>query len=456
MKKQKWFPIVLSCICMLLNLFVLFPVEVEASTYVSTQYGVYSKYDTITFSYSGANPSNKDWIGIYKDGTPTDGAHLLAFRYAGSSQGTVSFTYSDFVNYRYSPQKGLPLARGKYKAYLFRNDGYSYSGTPCTFWIEGDDPTMSFDVLSDFHANNSNTYNANGKITDALTDLLSYSVKSKAVIVNGDAVDGFFCYEELQKAISRVPEDSKNGYLPDMYFNLGNHEFFTYPNEKYTWSQEGKLEEFKSKIAEINLQGNNTYTYDDFGNTTYFKMEKGNCHFVFLAAQGYPKNGERAYISDEQVQWAYTQVYRLAKNYPNDPIFVFVHEPFYNTVGGSIKQYMDNDSTLRWYLNKFPTVTVFTSHSHDDINSSNWVYQEQKASAGSGIGMTLFNTASVGDVWKNNQDYGSQTDSQGLHVDVYDDSIVVRARDFANKRWIKEYKIDLNAKRASLANSNIG
>jgi len=232
--------------------------------------------------------------------------------------------------------------------------------------------------------------------------------------------------------------------------------YFTYPNEKYTWSQEGKLEEFKSKIAEINLQGNNTYTYDDFGNTTYFKMEKGNCHFVFLAAQGYPKNGERAYISDEQVQWAYTQVYRLAKNYPNDPIFVFVHEPFYNTVGGSIKQYMDNDSTLRWYLNKFPTVTVFTSHSHDDINSSNWVYQEQKASAGSGIGMTLFNTASVGDVWKNNQDYGSQTDSQGLHVDVYDDSIVVRARDFANKRWIKEYKIDLNAKRASLANSNIG
>lgn len=458
MKKRKLIPIILSCICVMLNLFVLFPIEIEASNYVTTKYGVYSKYDTIKFSYTGANPANKDWIGIYKAYTKIDAAHLLAYKYVGSSKGTVSFAYTDFVNYKNSPQKGLPLARGKYFAYLFRNDGYSYSGEPCTFWIEGNDPTMSFDVLSDFHANNSHTYNANTKVTNALTDLLSYSNKSKAIIVNGDTVDDVNCYGVLQEAISNVPENAKNGYLPDMYFNLGNHELYTYPSEKYTYSYEGKLYDFVNGIGGIQLKNNETFTYKDFGGTTYFKTKVGGCYFFFIAAEGYPKNGEKSFISARQLKWANEQIYKVAKYNPDTPIFVFIHEPFYNTVEGSIQEYMDNDAALRWYLNKYPTVTVFTSHSHEDISSATkWVYQESKGSAsGAGIGVTMFNTGSVGDVWRNNQNYGSTSASQGLHVDVYNDSIVVRARDFANKRWIREYKIDLEAKRGSLASSNIG
>lgn len=428
----------------------LFSTGIDASaSSVSTTYGVYSKSDTISVKYTGANPKNKSWVSIYKNGTVPGKTPALAWTYVSTADGTVNFTPSDFINCADSPQKGLPLARGKYQAYVFDNSQYSYSCTPHNFWIEGDEAELSFDVLSDLHANRYNTYNANTKITNALTDLKNYSPSSKGIIVNGDAVDDVYSYDVLKNSINEVSS------LPNMYFNLGNHELYTTPSNKYTYSYETKLYDFVKGVNSIDTA--TPYTYDDYVDTPYFQFKKGNSHFIFLAAESYPQDPSgRAHISKDQVDWAYNTVYRIAKKTPNDPIFVFIHEPFRNTVGGFSDLNMDNDSDLRWYLNKFPTVTVFTSHTHDDFYTGTWMYQEKTSSTNSGIGMTIFNTSSVGDIYKYNQDFGSTGASQGLHVDVYDDSVVVRARDFENKKWIKEYKIDLNEKRESLRKSNIG
>lgn len=458
MKKNKLLATILSNVCMTFALLVLFPSVTKASAAaISAQWSTYPSTSTIAFTYSGASTANKSWIGIYKTGTVPGKTPALAWRYVSSNSGTMNFSPSDFSTCADSPQKGLPLARGKYQAYLFNNSGYSYSCTPYTFWIDGDEPVYSFDVLSDFHVNSSNTYNANNKLTAALTDLLKYSPSSKDIIVNGDAVDDTQRYSILKKSITSVKESSDNGYLPNMTFNIGNHELYYTPSQKTTNTYESKLKNFITGINNITLGKNHAYTYNSYSSSTpYFQFAKGGCHFIFLAPDNYPQNSERACISSTQVTWAYNTVYHIAKYTPNEPIFVFIHEPFQNTVSGSSSQNMDNDSTLRWYLNKFPTVTVFTSHTHSDFYSSTWMYQEAKSSTNSGIGITMFNTSSVGDIWKNGQDYGSKADSQGLHVDVYNDSIVVRARDFANKKWIKEYKVDLTAKRKSLANSNIG
>lgn len=458
MKKLKSLSIMLSFTCMILAFCILSPTSVKAATKtINAQWSVYPNTSAITFNFTGANPSNHDWIGIYKNGTVPGKTPALAWTYAKTANGSYTFYPNDFIENSDSPQRGLHLARGKYKAYLCDNNGYSYTCNPYTFWIDGDDPVCSFDVLSDLHANGSNTYNATNKIAAAFNDLLQYSPLSNGIMLNGDSVDHYKSYSALNQALNDINISKAAGIIPKMYFNLGNHELYTDTSQKNTQSFSTKTDAFVNGIAGLNFNKGKNMTYKNFGSKTYFQFELNNCAFIFVAPTDYHSNSnDNALISDKIISDVNSAVYKIAKYSPNKPIFVFIHQPFQNTVTSSSSISMDNDSSLRWYLNKYPTVTVFTSHTHEDLNSSSWVYQEKKASSGSGVGMTIFNTSSVSDLYKNGVNCGNGSGSQGLHVDVYNDSIVVRARDFANKKWIKEYKIDLNAKRNSLASSSIG
>lgn len=422
---------------------------------IQSRFGKYESSSTITFYYSALDIGEDSWIGIYRYGTVPGKTPALAYHYVEADHGSTSFEPNEIETFSTSPQQGLPLERGRYKAYLFGDGGYSKCLAECEFYIDGNDPVYSFDVLSDLHVNARNTYKANDKCYIALQDLTRYSPLSKKLIINGDAVDDRNGYFKLQKAFTYVSEGkNQNGYLPDIIFNLGNHELYTTPQRKYTLEFEKKLIDFTTGISKIKLAKNKAYCYKDYSaNTTYFEYDAVQCHFIFLAADAYPTNlDDVTHISEEQISWADNTICNIIKNEPDKPIFVFLHETLQNTVTGSSVKYIDNDVKLRQCLNKYPTVTLFTSHTHNDVCNGTWVYPEDESNTDE---MTIFNTSSVGWLYRNGESYGNYPDSQGFHVDVYDDSIVVRVRDFANKKWIAEHKIDLNAKRQSLKNSGI-
>ena len=71
------------------------------------------------------------------------------------------------------------------------------------------------------------------------------------------------------------------------------------------------------------------------------------------------------------------------------------------------------------------------------------MYQD-KATYGGGIGATLFNSGSVTNLWSNNGEITGG--SQGLHVKVYEDKVVVKGRDYANKKWISDAVFTINLK----------
>lgn len=443
---------------------------------------VYDKNSDISFTYSGVDGSSKAWIGIYKAGEkPGTNTPALSWKEVpqnNKSDNTYTMTFlkedlTDNSACQYSPEKGLYLPRGKYEAMLFADGGYTPVVRNVIFWVEGDAPISSFDVISDSHVVADGCYdNYNGakKLQKAITDINSYSKNSSAIVMNGDLVDSAkdSAYKNVSNAIIDGINDSKSRKkLPFVFFNLGNHELMDNTTvNQFTSNYDDKFKMFKSntKLIHDNLKkyrvgvSNSDYNmYSNLNQTNkpYYEATVGKNHFLFLASQSAnaKKNsaGETmADIRDEQITWVNNRIYDLAMHSPNEPIFVFLHESFQNTVGGSKNPYIIQENELLWQINKYPTVTIFTSHTHEDGLENNWYYTKPQATKGGGVGVSMFNSISVGDIWKYGSDFGDKDYSEGLHVDVYDDSIVVRCRDFYKKKWIGEYKVDLKAKLASL------
>lgn len=208
-----------------------------------------------------------------------------------------------------------------------------------------------------------------------------------------------------------------------------------------------------SKNIHHNL-GKGTLASDTRTVPYYEEVINGN-HFFFLASESV-KGGDLADLSDTQLEWLDNKLWHIAQKKSPEPVFIFCHGALANTVAGSYSyQYtIENgikktwngvlqDSKLRFILNKYPNVFYFSGHSHWNLSSANTMYQD-KATYGGGIGATLFNGGSVTNLWSDNG--GIAGGSQGLHVKVYEDKVVVKGRDYANKKWISDAVFTINLK----------
>jgi 3',5'-cyclic-AMP phosphodiesterase len=118
------------------------------------------------------------------------------------------------------------------------------------------------------------------------------------------------------------------------------------------------------------------------------------------------------------------------KEGPQQPIFVFLHQPLPHTVAGSessrgIVQF----ALLKDILSKHPQVIFFTSHTHWELKSSRTLVKDK---------FTMVNTSSVFEPY-DNTDHAYSQDlnlSEGLTVEVYQNEVIIRGRDFAHDKWI--------------------
>ena len=124
------------------------------------------------------------------------------------------------------------------------------------------------------------------------------------------------------------------------------------------------------------------------------------------------------------------------------PIFVFLHQPLYNTVSGSLPGQnwhgVDRDAEMREIFKQYPQVVFFTGHTHWELDAKSVMY------AGNGMDATMFNDAAVGYLWTD-EDTGKEG-SQGFYIEVYADKILVRGRDFVAGKWIPsaQFIVDLS------------
>ena len=156
-------------------------------------------------------------------------------------------------------------------------------------------------------------------------------------------------------------------------------------------------------------------------------------HYIFLGSDS--PSGLNSYFSAETLEWLDNA---LAQDRDESrPTFIFLHQPMYNTVSGSLPgegwHGVTNESEFKAVLAKYPEVVMFNGHTHWEMNSVGNAFDGTDE-----LPIHIFNCASVSYLWsgfntiKGENLYGSH----GYAVDIYDGRVVVRGRDFVNGLWI--------------------
>ncbi|WP_405173511.1 metallophosphoesterase family protein [Paenibacillus sp. FSL H8-0260] len=267
-----------------------------------------------------------------------------------------------------------------------------------------DKPVITFQIITDTHvtADRNHEYNLNFEL--ALRDIAAHGEGSSGIMHIGDVTDHGFPaeYEEMLRILKQYKTE-----LPGITFTLGNHDV--------------GLGNWESRLGMYTSQTGMSGPYHDHWVNGY--------HFIMLGTeQGLPKFCD---ISSEQLDWLEHKLGEQAS--PDQPIFLFLHQPLKDTVAGSLESQdwygVTQDKELKEILSRYPQTLLFTGHTHWELEVDNTMFP------GDGEIATMFNAASVAYLWTNEDKH--KEGSQGFYVEVYSDKVLVRGRDFKTGSWIE-------------------
>ncbi|MES9684605.1 LamG-like jellyroll fold domain-containing protein [Gottfriedia acidiceleris] len=259
-----------------------------------------------------------------------------------------------------------------------------------------EEPIFSFMSMSDTHNDTGHTVKA---VKDAVNN------NASAIVLNGDITNlgDSGEYDAIKNAIDSVKDH------PPVYYTMGNHE--------YDWQSDFNV----AKNRFIQKAGIPE-------NKVYYHREIQGYDFIFLGFDSKPAN--TAYMSDEELDWLEST---LAANAVSDkPIFVFTHNPIYQTVS---KSYSDNygpntvqEMKFRNILEKYPQAILTTGHLHDDTRIQGNLYTGKFSALRD----------------------GAVLNSQEMIFDVYKDKVHLKGRDVNTQKTVWEGTISLHPNTTSL------
>ncbi|WP_063847482.1 metallophosphoesterase family protein [Bacillus sp. FJAT-28004] len=264
-------------------------------------------------------------------------------------------------------------------------------------------PNLKFIVITDTHVEASleGTYSQN--FDQALKDIVATFPDSHGIMHIGDITENGKQAE--YETMACIWKDNMEG-LPPLYFTYGNHDV--------------RWKDFDKQISLFIANTGIDKKYYDFWMKGY--------HFIFLGTEIGLKDS--SYLSESQLEWL---DHKLSEHESAEkPKFIFVHEPLKDTVAGSQNEFgwhgIRQDKELKMILAKHPQSIVFTGHTHWELGARDTMYNAKYA--------TMFNAASVAYLWTDNNVL--KDGSQGYYVEVWDDKVVVKGRNFASKSWVAD------------------
>lgn len=288
-------------------------------------------------------------------------------------------------------------------------------GASSSFFSPADDtlkvPASSllyrFSVITDLHIKDAAPQHIS-HLRASLADIRALAPDSAGIFTVGDNTDGGTVeqYELLTGIVSEALEGSD---IP-IWYTLGNHDLVF--NQDY----DTQIGYFKKYTGAPNH---------------YYSVESNGTKFIFLASD--EKVGEGV-MHAEQLDWLEAE---LASVGTETPVFLFAHQPLIETVSGSLRSvnpdiqywygFVSATERLRAILKRYPNAILFTGHTH-------WTFESlQPILFGAGADATFVNCASVGYLWTD--DDVSTGGSEGWYVEVYEDYILLKGREFVNGTW---------------------
>lgn len=328
------------------------------------------------------------------------------------------------------------------------------SNVPVPSQAADEEPLYMFNVIGDMQIGDPGCYyEKNYKA--ALEDIMKNSPETKAVVTVGDNTNNATVeeYELLDSVKTEIL-----GSIP-MYMAIGNHDRGYVPG---TSPNNTKFKTVLDRFVQSAKANSGLDTIDN----VYYSFQLNGSYFIVLGSEVTSRNDtcNDVYVSETQYNWFKAQMEEANKT--DKPIFVMIHEPFLNTVSGSLTgqnwngnpnkpdYYPDNFyDKLQAVADQYSKAVVFSGHTHWRFDS------ESPAIITNGKTASYFNCSAVGYIWldgnKGIQDNtGKYTGSEGLYVYVYSDKIVVKGRDFVNQKWVLEKTVPLAAASNSDGNTN--
>lgn len=149
------------------------------------------------------------------------------------------------------------------------------------------------------------------------------------------------------------------------------------------------------------------------GSEAYYARLINDHLFVTIAGEG---PDCETYISQQQLDWL---AETMATAPVGKPVFVFVHQSIHSYRPGVFPR----AAQVRAILEEHDNVFVFGGHWHSPFNYS------------LEYGVHYFNVPSL------HAHTAAQPRGQGVQIEVYDNEVVVRARDFINGQWLESYEV---------------
>lgn len=297
---------------------------------------------------------------------------------------------------------------------------YSPASEVATYSVTDENPQLTFTVLADVHleGNNEDRFELFG---EGIRDINSAENKSDALIFLGDntmnnqvvELSAFYGILKEHNEIENILMVTGNHDLCPSDYNVGTYEdlrdrFFNYKN------------------AFLKTQ------YDD---KVYYSYDLKDYKFIVLGSES--DAGIQEDISDEQFQWLENELKSAEES--KKPVFLFNHYPLNNVwadvwAEGHIGD--DSDRLYELLKNCDSKVLYFSGHLHMGLyeDKREVVYDEN---------ITFINVPGFG-VDNDVGDAQIQQNGMGHQVEVYENEVVIRVRDFAQHQWMDiEYEINI-------------
>lgn len=323
---------------------------------------------------------------------------LARVKESNSSEFTLNFQENVFVPNE-ANQVEIAITEGRSSSF--------YVDIPESLKLNKSKYLYNFQVLTDIHANPQYGY-WSSHFYNALLDIKCLSGNTSGIFTVGDNTDmgSTSHYAHLFKILKEVFAEN----IPDIYYTVGNHDYMYFSDS--VGGFDAGINYFKNATGMEN---------------SYYTVDVNGYKYIFLSSDQKSTPGA---IFDEQLNWFKNEISKIKKD---EFAFIFVHQPFYNTVSGSLPGQNWHGMTnvgdeIKMLLKDYPNVMVFTGHTHYSLECN------KSVSLGHGNNANYVNNASVAYLMDDNYDY--TVGGMCNFIEVYEDYIIIKGRDLFERKWV--------------------
>lgn len=287
---------------------------------------------------------------------------------------------------------------------------YFPMGNIADYSPKNEDPELVFSVLSDVHmeGNNLERFNLFG---EGIRDVNSATRNDALVFLgdntmNGQNIEHTFFYGLLDRY----------NHIENVLITSGNHDLC--PSEQNSGDYNTQANQF--------ISFHNTFLEENI-EKAYYSREINGYKFIVLASES--DAGVQQYLSVEQLLWLENEL-DSAESLGN-PVFIFNHYPLNHTWPFVWTEgHVGLESELLHLLMRKSNnqIVYFSGHLHMGLNDNEVSYVNEE-------NITYISVPAFGaDNNVGNADI--QDKGMGLYVEVYEDEILVRMRNYVEHEWM--------------------